>query len=97
MHRCCQQRGYPGIPLEQYGPQHLEREYSTVKPCAPFCTISCVHQVAMLDFLREKPFEALPQFLPASHAGPRLLGWLYMQPRIRRWLTKGALKILGVP
>jgi len=51
----------------------------------------------MLDFLREKPFEALPQFLPASHAGPRLLGWLYMQPRIRRWLTKGALKILGVP
>ena len=96
VHYCSQQRGHPGIPLDHYSQEDLEREYHTVKACAPYCTISCVHQTAMLDYLRENPFDALPKFLPATHFAPRLLAWLYLQPRTRHWLTKAALKILGV-
>lgn len=96
VHYCSQQRGHPGIPLERYTREDLEREYHTVKPCAPFCTISCAHQVAMLDCLREKPFEALPQFLPTSHAATRLLGWLFLKPATRRLFTRTASWVLGV-
>jgi MoaA/NifB/PqqE/SkfB family radical SAM enzyme len=49
VHWCSQQRGYPGIPLMEYTRERLEREYHTEKPCAPYCTISCSQQVAMLD------------------------------------------------
>ncbi|MEE8162048.1 MAG: radical SAM protein [Acidobacteriota bacterium] len=52
VHYCSQQRGYPGIPLEQYGVEDIRREYLTEKPCAPHCTISCVHQASMADFWR---------------------------------------------
>jgi MoaA/NifB/PqqE/SkfB family radical SAM enzyme len=69
VHYCSQQRGYPAIPLERYGQEDLEREYSTRKPCAPFCTVSCVHRVAMIDLVREKPREALARFFPAAEAG----------------------------
>src|SRR5215831_658900 len=63
-HYCSQQRGYPGIPLDQYRLEDLEREYSTVKSCAPFCTISCVHRVSVLDEFRENPRDALARFFP---------------------------------
>ncbi|HYM11056.1 MAG TPA: radical SAM protein [Bryobacterales bacterium] len=53
VHYCSQQRGYPGVPLEQYTPQDMEREYYTKKSCAPYCTVSCVQQVAMIDFWRD--------------------------------------------
>jgi len=66
VHYCSQQRGFPGIPLEQYGREHLEREYHTVKQCAPYCTVSCVHQVSMIDQFREQPFEALGRFFPPN-------------------------------
>ena len=69
VHYCSQQRGYPAIPLEQYGQADLDREYSTVKPCAPFCTVSCVHRVAMLDLMRNQPREALTRFFPPATAG----------------------------
>ncbi|MEW5975549.1 MAG: radical SAM protein [Acidobacteriota bacterium] len=49
VHYCSQQRGYPGIPLEQYTQSHLDREFRTKKGCAPFCTVSCVQQVGMMD------------------------------------------------
>jgi MoaA/NifB/PqqE/SkfB family radical SAM enzyme len=49
VHWCSQQRGYPGIPLDEYTVDDLRREFDTEKPCAPHCTISCVQQVAMLD------------------------------------------------
>jgi MoaA/NifB/PqqE/SkfB family radical SAM enzyme len=52
VHYCSQQRGYPGKPLEQYTVEDIRREYNTVKDCAPFCTVSCVHQVSYFDSWR---------------------------------------------
>jgi MoaA/NifB/PqqE/SkfB family radical SAM enzyme len=87
VHYCSQQRGFPGIPLEQYGPEHLEREYHTVKPCAPYCTVSCVHQVSMIDQFREQPLEAFSRFFPpkAGQGMPydlpipiRVLTWMFL-------------------
>jgi MoaA/NifB/PqqE/SkfB family radical SAM enzyme len=59
VHYCSQQRGHPGIPLAQYTREDLVREAAKPKGCAPFCTISCVHQTAMLDDFRTKPRETL--------------------------------------
>jgi MoaA/NifB/PqqE/SkfB family radical SAM enzyme len=52
VHYCSQQRGYPGIPLEKYTLADLRREFHTEKSCAPHCTVSCVHQVSVLDAWR---------------------------------------------
>ena len=49
VHYCSQQRGYPGIALEEYTPERMEHEFYNEKPCAKFCTVACVQQVAMLD------------------------------------------------
>jgi len=65
VHYCSQQRGYPAKPLEQYTQDDIRREFFTEKYCAPHCTISCVHQVAYLDFWRG------PQLLPTPLAPPR--------------------------
>jgi MoaA/NifB/PqqE/SkfB family radical SAM enzyme len=62
VHYCSQQRGYPGIPLEDYTKDDIRREYLTKKACAPYCTVSCVNQVATFDFWRD------PQTLPAKGA-----------------------------
>jgi MoaA/NifB/PqqE/SkfB family radical SAM enzyme len=67
VHYCSQQRGYPGVPLEQYTDAQRRREFFTVKSCAPRCTVSCVHQVAAFDSWRA------PQTLkpgPAPTPGP---------------------------
>jgi hypothetical protein len=74
VHYCSQQRGYPGIPLERYGREHLEREYGTEKPCAPYCTIPCVQRVSMVDEFREKPVEALTAFFPPTRKDQPLSG-----------------------
>lgn len=52
VHYCSQQRGYPGTPLEQYTREDIRREYLSEKPCAPYCTVSCVHYVSYFDFFR---------------------------------------------
>jgi MoaA/NifB/PqqE/SkfB family radical SAM enzyme len=52
VHYCSQQRGYPAKPLAQYTVEDIRREYITEKGCAPYCTVSCVHQVSYLDFWR---------------------------------------------
>lgn len=52
VHYCSQQRGYPGTPLEQYTRADIRREYLSEKPCAPYCTVSCVHYVSYFDFFR---------------------------------------------
>ncbi len=60
VHYCSQQRGFPAKPLAEYTVDDIRREYLTQKSCAPLCTISCVHQVAYMDFWRD------PQTIPAS-------------------------------
>ena len=52
VHYCSQQRGSPGIPLADYGQSDIVREFDTPKACAPFCTVSCVHQASFLDAWR---------------------------------------------
>ncbi len=63
VHYCSQQRGHPGTPLATYTKEDLEREFHTEKACAPHCSISCVHQVAMLDDVREHPREMLVELV----------------------------------
>ena len=52
VHYCSQQRGYPGVPIAEYGRVDVKREFLTEKSCAPNCTISCVHQVSYIDHWR---------------------------------------------
>src|SRR5215475_8454280 len=49
VHYCSQQRGYPAKPLAEYTVADIEREFLTVKGCAPRCTVSCVHQISFVD------------------------------------------------
>ena len=67
VHYCSQQRGYPGVPLAGYTREDIRREYLSEKGCAPHCTVSCVHQVSILDSWRapQHPVPALPD-APAS-------------------------------
>jgi len=60
VHYCSQQRGYPGVPLEGYTIDDIRRAFASQKPCAPFCTVGCVHRVSTMDFWRS------PQDLVAS-------------------------------
>jgi MoaA/NifB/PqqE/SkfB family radical SAM enzyme len=86
VHWCSQQRGHPGIPLEQYGPEDLRRQYHEVKSCAPMCTVGCVHRVAQVDELRQDPERALAQWFssplreeqPALPASVRMLRWAFV-------------------
>jgi len=105
VHWCSQQRGYPGIPLAEYTAQDIRREYATVKKCAPFCTINCVHQTAILDNLRERPRETTLELLSAPDgqvqpselpASVRLLSWMFLSNRKRGWFSRAALRLLGV-
>ena len=103
VHYCSQQRGHPGIPLAEYTRDHLRREAARPKPCAPFCTISCVHQTAMLDAFREDPRGTLDGMIqrrkaqnPAYRPPPvlRALTWAFLDGRNRRALSKLALYFL---
>jgi len=105
VHYCSQQRGRPGIPLEEYTVEDLKREAAQPKGCAPFCTISCVHQTAMLDDFREQPRKTLagildrrrkldPSFRPPATV--RALSWLFLGARRRSILGKLMLKALRV-
>ena len=79
VHYCSQQRGYPGIPLDRYTTLDLEREYHTVKACAPYCTIGCVHRIAVIDQFRENPTQALARFFPNRLPAPvGILKWLFL-------------------
>lgn len=111
VHYCSQQRGTPGIPLDEYDAEDIEREFHSVKPCAPFCTISCVHQVSMIDQFRDHPRESLSRFFPAQPdqnapcAPPaiiRFLAWMFLpsdnltRKRLTDRFTRIALWCLGV-
>jgi MoaA/NifB/PqqE/SkfB family radical SAM enzyme len=71
VHYCSQQRGYPGVPLATYTRDDMRREYLTEKSCAPHCTVSCVHQVAIFDSWRA-PQHPSPA-APAAAAGTELV------------------------
>ena len=107
VHYCSQQRGRPGIPLENYTLDDCRREYQRPKPCAPFCTVSCVHQTAMLDQLRLRPLPMLEQWFSAGGSraelpfGVRLLKAIFLppslggkRPRLTRFFTRLALRAL---
>jgi len=104
VHYCSQQRGYPAIPLEKYGAEELEREYWTKKACAPFCTVSCVHRVAMIDLMRDEPRRALGEFYPAGMPAPiRMLSELFLpaesgkpQGRAAKFMAGAVKKVLGI-
>jgi MoaA/NifB/PqqE/SkfB family radical SAM enzyme len=66
VHYCSQQRGYPGIPLTDYTVERRRREFLTKKACAPGCTVSCVHQISVVDFWRAA--QNLEQPLPPAES-----------------------------
>jgi MoaA/NifB/PqqE/SkfB family radical SAM enzyme len=111
VHYCSQQRGYPAIPLEKYTAEDLEREYSTKKPCAPYCTVSCVHRVAMIDLVREDPRNALIKFFPPAVPGAtaqlplgvKFLSALFLPPQkgesqspVTKAMAGAVKRILGI-
>jgi len=58
VHYCSQQRGYPGVPLENYTFADVEREYFSKKACAPHCTVGCVQKISVIDHWRDPQIEA---------------------------------------
>jgi MoaA/NifB/PqqE/SkfB family radical SAM enzyme len=105
VHYCSQQRGRPGIPIEDYTADDLRREAATPKACAPLCTVTCVHQTSILDSFREKPHETLegilerrkerePGFRPPAlvHA----LSWMFLHPARKRFFNRIALRLFGL-
>jgi len=64
VHYCSQQRGFPAKPLADYTVADIRREYLTQKGCAPFCTVSCVHQISYMDFWRDP--QTIPSTAPAD-------------------------------
>ena len=64
MNYCSQQRGYPGTPLEDYTVEHIREAYNAEKPCAPLCTVSCVHKVSATDFWRDPQTAIAPRINP---------------------------------
>jgi MoaA/NifB/PqqE/SkfB family radical SAM enzyme len=103
VHYCSQQRGHPGIPLDRYTLADLRREAATEKPCAPLCTVSCVHQTAMLDRFRENPRQVLKDMIAArrernpGYRPPVLLNaltWMFLDGPVTRVLSRLALRVL---
>lgn len=101
VHWCSQQRGYPRIPLDQYNVEDLDREHHSVKSCAPLCTVSCVHRVALVDAIRERPLATLERLVAADRAArqdpPRtikILTWLFITSRRRDLFRRLALRAL---
>ena len=102
VHYCSQQRGHPGIPLADYTVEDIRREAATPKGCAALCTISCVHQTAMLDEFRERPQATLDGILDRRRAADpdfetpatvRALSWMFLNPGRRRFFGRLAKRL----
>jgi MoaA/NifB/PqqE/SkfB family radical SAM enzyme len=105
VHWCSQRRGTPGKPLESYTEQDLDRQFDVEKPCAPCCTVGCVHRVAVLDQFRERPLETIAEMLSARGAdgslddvprAVRILAWMFVTSRFAGLFKKAAVKLLGL-
>jgi MoaA/NifB/PqqE/SkfB family radical SAM enzyme len=103
VHWCSQQRGCPGVPLEEYDPADLRREYDREKSCAPHCTVGCVHRVAQIDDLREDPAATLRRWFPDSLDGRparmpapvRLLQWAFVTSPRRELFRRATARLFG--
>jgi MoaA/NifB/PqqE/SkfB family radical SAM enzyme len=103
VHWCSQQRGRPGIPLEEYTEENLRTEYHTPKGCAPFCTVGCVHRVAQVDELRDDPDRTLAMWFAAPVEGDtprvplpvRMLRWAFVTNPRREVFRKAAAAVFG--
>lgn len=100
VHWCSQQRGYPAKPLDEYTQVDLDRELATPKSCAAYCTVSCVHRVAILQRLREAPRETVDAIVGADPMGRKplavkLLGWTFVNGPHRRVMRRIAGRALG--
>jgi MoaA/NifB/PqqE/SkfB family radical SAM enzyme len=73
VHYCSQQRGFPGTPLRQYTRADIQREYLTEKGCAPYCTVSCVHQTSFIDHWRDPQIHKSANDLNHSDGGGKLV------------------------
>jgi MoaA/NifB/PqqE/SkfB family radical SAM enzyme len=105
VHWCSQQRGHPGIPLADYTLDDVEREFAVIKGCAPFCGISCVHQTAMLDNIRENPRHMLQDLIERRRAtnpdfrAPlllRFIAWAFLDNPRAAALQKTCARLLGL-
>ena len=104
VHWCSQQRGHPGIPLEEYSRDDLDREYHGSKSCAPFCTVGCVHRVAQVDELRANPLQTLGEWftpVPGRTATQmpitvRVLTWMFVTSSHRDAFRRTAQRVLGI-
>jgi MoaA/NifB/PqqE/SkfB family radical SAM enzyme len=99
VHYCSQQRGSPGIPLAAYTVEDVRREHASVKYCAPYCTIGCVHRTAMIDELREAPVRTLDNWFGSPSEPPlpvRALVHLFVTGRARGLARRAAGRLLGV-
>ena len=105
VHYCSQQRGHPGIPLEQYSKEDLIREAAKPKGCAPFCTISCVHQTAMLDDFRTRPAQTVEGIIARQKASDpawrepmamQTLRWMFIKDgHVRDFFARQALRLFA--
>ncbi len=105
VHWCSQMRGQPGIPLLDYTQEDVERQYAVFKECAPFCGISCVHQTAMLDQIREDPRRMLRDLIDRRTASDaafrtpallRLVAWAFLDNARSAAFQKAFVRLLGV-
>jgi MoaA/NifB/PqqE/SkfB family radical SAM enzyme len=74
VHYCSEQRGYPAKPLDLYTSEDIRREYLTEKPCAPFCTVDCVHYISYFDSFRA------PQTTQSGLKGVKVPDLVKIQP-----------------
>jgi MoaA/NifB/PqqE/SkfB family radical SAM enzyme len=105
VHWCSQQRGNPGIPLAEYTQEDLDREGRTPKPCAPFCTVSCVHRVSVLDRFREQPLETIAATLALARDDGsladvplpvRAMAWMFVRSSNARLFKSAAMRALRI-
>ncbi len=105
VHWCSQQRGHPGIPLADYTHADVESQYAIAKGCAPFCGISCVHQTAMLDQIREDPRRMLRQLVERRRITDpefraplllRFIAWAFLDNPRAAVLQKAFVRLLGL-
>lgn len=103
VHYCMAQRGYPAKPLMEYSQEDIDREAKAPKPCAPYCTIFCVHRIALVDQIRTEPKKALATLFPGGEGEARpplpvrvLTGMFGTEGPGGGMMRKAAMKVLGI-